>query len=328
MNKIDFVVTWVNGADKEWQKKKKKYSGKELKGMNSLTGYRDWGTLRYWFRGVEKFAPWVNKIYLVTDNQIPDWINQENSRLKIINHSDFLPDDALPVFNSNAIESMIYKLPGLNEQFVYFNDDMFLINSVTKEDFFKEGKPCDAALLYPIKPEKNGTAHFQVNNMEIINRHFTRKEINKNSKLLSFSYGIDNLRTVSQMICKFTPGFFEPHMPNAFLKDTFKKVWSQESDMLKKTTYSRFRDIDNISQWLFRDWQLASGNFIPRNNRKFGKYVNLTDNNEKVWQLIKESKYKVLCINDVSTLNTPEKVEKEFIYTLNKILPQKSSFEL
>lgn len=328
MTKIDFVVTWVDGTDLEWQEKKKKYGKKEVKGSNSLTLYRDWGTLKYWFRGVEKFAPWVNKVFLVTDNQVPKWLNLKNSRVKVINHSDFMPKSALPVFNSNSIEAMLYKIPGLSEKFVYFNDDMFLVNSVKEDDFFYKGKPCDEAVLYPIKPQKHGTSHFQVNNMGIINYYFSRKDIMKKSNLLSFKYGIDNLRTISQLICKFTPGFFEPHLPNSFLKTTFKDVWKKEPDILKKTVYSRFRSINNTSQWLFRDWQLATGNFIPRNNRRFGKYMDLSDKNKKIWTTMEKSKYKVLCINDVSKLENPKNVKKEFIHSLEQILPEKSSFEI
>ena len=78
MNKIDFVVIWVDGGDPIWQAKKAEYSKSvdtSKKSMNSVKAYRDWGTFKYWFRGVEKFAPWVNKVYLVTDQQKPSWLN-------------------------------------------------------------------------------------------------------------------------------------------------------------------------------------------------------------------------------------------------------------
>ncbi|WP_417161598.1 Stealth CR1 domain-containing protein, partial [Streptococcus sp.] len=68
---IDFVVTWVDGSDPNWRAKKSKYDSTfttSENNMNSDKAYREWGTFKYWFRGVEKFAPWVNKVYLVTDN--------------------------------------------------------------------------------------------------------------------------------------------------------------------------------------------------------------------------------------------------------------------
>ena len=81
---IDFVVTWVDGNDEKWRLKKAKYDGSintSKYSMNSEKAYREWGTFKYWFRGVEKFAPWVNKVYLVTDNQKPSWLNFNSDKL-------------------------------------------------------------------------------------------------------------------------------------------------------------------------------------------------------------------------------------------------------
>ena len=79
--KVDFVIPMVDGADVTWYEKKLKYSGK-LSGDENINRYRDWGTLKYWFRGVEKYAPWVNKVYLITDNQTPEWIDLQCSKLQ------------------------------------------------------------------------------------------------------------------------------------------------------------------------------------------------------------------------------------------------------
>lgn len=101
MNKIDFVVTWVDGGDPIWQTKKAKYSGAvdtSKNSMNSVKAYREWGTFKYWFRGVEKFAPWVNKIYLVTDQQKPSWLDIDNDKLVLIDHTEIICNDYLPVF--------------------------------------------------------------------------------------------------------------------------------------------------------------------------------------------------------------------------------------
>jgi len=78
VEKIDFVVAWVDGNDPVWQEKKSSYDGSvntSKQSMNSVKAYREWGTFKYWFRGVEKFAPWVNKVYLVTDQQKPSWLD-------------------------------------------------------------------------------------------------------------------------------------------------------------------------------------------------------------------------------------------------------------
>ena len=99
---IDFVVLWVDGNDPQWQAKKQKYSPHHV-GDQSAARYRDWETLKYWFRGVAKYAPWVKTVHFVTDGQIPPWLNVDNPRIHTVTHADFMPESALPVFNSSAI---------------------------------------------------------------------------------------------------------------------------------------------------------------------------------------------------------------------------------
>lgn len=326
MLNIDFVVTWVNGADKIWMNKKKKYDiQNKSKGMNSKMAYRDWGLFKYWFRGVEKFAPWVHKIYLVVDNQVPSWLDIKNPKIKIVNHRDYLPESALPLFNSNAIQSSLHKIPGLSEHFVYFNDDMYIVNRTVPEDFFKHGLPCDEAVISPIIAEKNGTDHFQVNNMEIINKYFSKKDIIKNSKLFSCKYGINNLRTLFGIPTRFMSGFLETHLPESFLKSTFEELWNLEFNTLMRTTNSRFRALSDTNDWLFRDWQLASGKFIPRNNRKFGKFTSVNTNEYKT--LVKGN-YKVLCINDSPDVINNKKISNELISSFETLFSKKSKYEL
>lgn len=135
---IDFVVTWVDGNDEKWRLKKAKYDGSintSKYSMNSEKAYREWGTFKYWFRGVEKFAPWVNKVYLVTDNQKPDWLNIDSDKLVLIDHKEIINNDFLPVFSANPIESNIHRIPGLSEHFVFFNDDMYLTAPISPDDF-------------------------------------------------------------------------------------------------------------------------------------------------------------------------------------------------
>ena len=149
--KIDFVITWVDDSDPKWRKEYEYYSAKEGRCINTdACRYRDWDTLRYWFRGVEKFAPWFNKIFFVTYGHLPKWLNTDNPKLVIVKHEDFIPAEYLPTFSSFAIEFFFHKIKGLSERFVYFNDDMFLIDCVSPERFFRNGLPCDIAALSPI----------------------------------------------------------------------------------------------------------------------------------------------------------------------------------
>ena len=98
---IDFVLMWVDGNDPEWQKEKSLYES-DTNGDKRNIRFRDWDNLQYWFRGVEKYAPWVNKIHFVTWGHLPSWLNTEHPKLNVVKHSDFIPKEFLPTFNSRA----------------------------------------------------------------------------------------------------------------------------------------------------------------------------------------------------------------------------------
>ena len=100
---IDFVITWVDMDDPKWKKTFAKYSGGIDNSNNSFSEarFRDHGFLKYWFRGIEKFAPWVRKIHFVTCGQKPEWLDENNPKLHLVNHEDFIPHQFLPCFNSS-----------------------------------------------------------------------------------------------------------------------------------------------------------------------------------------------------------------------------------
>jgi hypothetical protein len=94
--------------------------------------------LKYSLRSVERFAPWVNKIYIVTDNQVPEWLNVNHPKIRIVDHTEIMPPEALPTFNSIALEARLHHIKGLSEHFLYANDDMFFAAPVEKGFFFDE----------------------------------------------------------------------------------------------------------------------------------------------------------------------------------------------
>ena len=329
---IDFVVTWVDGNDEKWRLKKAKYDGSintSKYSMNSEKAYREWGTFKYWFRGVEKFAPWVNKVYLVTDNQKPDWLNINSDKLVLIDHKEIINNEFLPVFSSNAIECNIHRIPGLSEHFVIFNDDMYLTSPVSPDDFFSdEGLPKYNTALAPITTERYGTGHFQMNDMGIITSHFTRKEILKNGQFFSPKQGIKQIvKTLLYSNAKFICGFWESHLPYPLLKSTFELVWEKESDALNKTSSNRFRDPSDTNVWLFKYWQIASGKYAV-GDVNLGSIFYLENADNKLWDTIVSKKFRIMCINDGYNIQNEELVMNNFINALNSLLPEKSSFEL
>ncbi len=125
---IDLVYTWVNNNDFNWQDKIKTYANifdKNNNDSNNICRFYNNDELKYSLRSVETNADWINKIYIITDNQIPEWLNTNNPKIIIINHQDIISIDKLPLFNSCAIESRIPFIEELSEFFLYANDDTF-----------------------------------------------------------------------------------------------------------------------------------------------------------------------------------------------------------
>ena len=187
-DKIDFVITWVDGQDINWLNKKRKYETitNKKNESNSKIRYRDWGLLKYWFRSIEKYAPWVNKIFLITDHQIPEWLDTSNNKIVIVNHEDYIPNEYLPTFNSNTIELFINNINDLSEKFVYFNDDMFITNYLKKDYFFYKDLPKDSLIFNAVSvDDKNSIIeHTILNNLELIAKEnkkmdFVKKNFNK-----------------------------------------------------------------------------------------------------------------------------------------------------
>ena len=100
--------------------------------------YRDYNTLKYLLRGIDKYLPWIRNLYIIVEqeSQIPKWLNRD--KVKIIYHKDIIPEKLLPTYNSGTIEMYLKNIPELSEYFIYGNDDMFPLSSMTKSDFFDE----------------------------------------------------------------------------------------------------------------------------------------------------------------------------------------------
>ncbi|XP_052872963.1 N-acetylglucosamine-1-phosphotransferase subunits alpha/beta [Anopheles cruzii] len=119
---IDVVYTWVNGSDPQFLDQLARFSATHDKAR-----YDDKNELRYSLRSLEKYAPWVRNVYVVTNGQIPGWLNLENPRVRLVTHADIADEETLlPTFSSASIESFIHRIPGLSSQFLYLNDDIFL----------------------------------------------------------------------------------------------------------------------------------------------------------------------------------------------------------
>ena len=327
---IDIVVTWVDQNDPVWQKEYLKYapSAAQNKFDTSDARYRDWGLLKYWFRGIEKFAPWVRYIHFVTFGHLPEWLDTGNPKLRIVRHEDYIPQEYLPLFNSNPIELMMHRIPDLAEHFVYFNDDLYLTRPVAPEYFFKDGLPCDAAVINITQP-KGVMKGIMENNMSIIN-----SEYRKFGSLLRHPFKWIHPKYKKYLIITLrgllSGRFYSPcdtHSAVPYLKSTREEVWSKYGDQLKPTMSHRFRSPDDVSLWVFRYWQLFKGDFVSRNIYDTAKgFYGITSHLAEICDAISFQKYCITILNDADNEDV-EKAASKLVKSFEKILPVKSSFE-
>lgn len=335
MDKIDFVILWVDGSDISWQKEKQKYSCDESADA-SVERYRDWELLKYWFRGVEEFAPWVNKVHFVTCGHLPGWLNVDYDKLNIVYHDDFIPKEYLPTFSANPIELNLHRIEGLSENFVYFNDDFFLISPVEKDDFFENGIPKDSAVLSAHCYKYSAvSSHFAISDVGLINDSFNFHEVIRRDrwKWLSYKYGF---RLLLQTICLFFaprfPGFWQHHLPQPYCKGSFAEVWEAFPEQLDETCRHKFRSRFDVNQWLIREWKICKGEFFPR-TYKFGKSFVIVQDDIKgmneISKYIKKHNGKCIAINDNKITNAYFDFAKDKLKnSFEDILPRKSKFEI
>ena len=332
MSEIDAIVAWVDGNDPAWRKEKEKYNKECCRNVDSSESrYRDWDVFRYWFRGIEKFAPWIRKIHFVTWGHVPEWLNVNHKKLNIVKHTDFIPQKYLPTFNSNAIELNFHRITDLSEKFIYFNDDMFLINCTKAKNFFVENLPCDSAILCPHCYSESEMWEFTpFINIGKINKYFKFRDVINNNKSLWFNvkYRKFLFGNMIMCLCPRFPGMWQQHLPTSFLKSEFKKVWGLEKDSLDETCSHKFREKLDCNQWLIKEWQIAEGKFVPRDISVGQSFVLGVDDTKRICEYIEMQKGLMICLNDAASSTESftvlaEKIRKSF----DKILPEVSEYE-
>ena len=334
---IDFVIPWVDGSDVKWLTKKNQYlDNPEPSIDSSINRYRDWGLLKYWFRGVHKFAPWVRKIYFVTDDQCPDWLNTKADKLCLIDHKDYIPHEYLPTFSANPIELNVHRIKGLSEHFVFFNDDIFITSPVAEADFFRNGLPCGLAVESPIAPDKDDVFnHILLNDCAMLNHNYSRREFmrTQRSKRYSLVDGRGFLMNLALSLFRRDSffGFDYSHLASSFLKSNCEKVWADNGEWLNRVCNNKFRSVDDVNQYIFTYYQYVEGKFTPYNWHKLGYcfHYDSTDDNQcrDLCDMILNGRYKILCVNDVKVDNF-EEVRNKVVDAFDSLLPEKSPFEL
>lgn len=330
--KIDFVIAWVDGNDPEWLKQKNEYNPSKQTD-NSNIRYRDMDILKYWFRAVSEYAPWVNKVHFVTWGHLPEWLDTTCEKLHIVNHKDFIPERFLPTFSSCPIELNLHRIPGLADKFVYFNDDMILNDKVTPEFFFRNGLPCDFAHINNVYNLEVADicSHILINETWATSNHcsYMKVFLKHPLKFINYKYPLKN---IIKNILKLENnnvfvGFENHHMAAPYLKEIFNDVWQDEKELMEQTCENKFRSPLDVSQHVFRYRQIATGKFSPVSKKSRGKFLHIGLDNNEIIDAVLTSKYKTLCINDTPEEVDFEKAKKEIVDAYEKKLPHKSCFE-
>ena len=292
---MDAVITYVHGLDPVWLEQYRSTVGEDI----DVKRFRDWGTLRYLLRGIEMHIPFVRRVFLVVsgESQVPDWADR--SRLKVVLHRDIIPQGFLPVFNSTTIEMFLHRIPGLDEEFLYLNDDFFPLRDCRAEDFFRDGRMAVS-----------------------FRRHIFASGFYKKHCLYS-----DRLaRELSGM----GPSLFyrrPQHTCAALLRSVCEELFSKAEDSIS-ASISRVKREENYNYYLFSDYAFYTGRTFRRSvsNRHFSTAVAPVD---RVCAFIVAPTADFACINDV---NMPEEkylsYRKRLLEAFGKAFPRKSRFEL
>ncbi len=332
---IDIVIPWVDSSDILWQKKKDEYAascGMDIN-ANSNVRYESWDNLHLIFRGIERYMPWVHKVFLVTCGQIPDFLNIDHPRLKLVKHEDYIPREYLPTFNSNTIEMNYFRIEELSENFILFNDDTFPLAEIREDYYFQNQTVCDEAVESPIMPVDVGqiteySCMVKINNLLFINRHFKKREVQEKNRGKWFYDGYGQLlqRTEGLSYWDNFVGFHDRHMPVALKKSVLRHLWEIEPERLALASSNHFRGYTDLSQCIARYWQLCTGDFIPR--KTLGDpYLVTIDNYKKVAEDIAGQPHQMVCLTEDCTPVEFVKIRDEINRALESVLPDKSSFE-
>ena len=337
MDAIDFVVTWVDGEDSAWVQEKRKYERMESsfqgREENSDCRYRNDGLLKYWFRSIEKYAPWVNKIHFVTCGQKPEWLNENHPKLNLVSHSDYIPAAFLPTFSSRTIELNLHRIQGLSEHFVLFNDDQYLLRPVSPDFYFKKGNPVlDTDLKYPRMSYSN-YCRSVFNVYCLINSSFDIKKSlwsNKGKWFSVSSLGIKRAggNLMNFLVNKTLPVFQYGHIPLPHLKSSFYEVWDEWPDIMNTTCTHKFRADDQVNQCILCAWNQAKGSFYPANKKRLGKRIWISPGRlDSILNTIKTRSTPQICINDTGFNTEPERCFAEIRNALQLVFLERSSFE-
>lgn len=239
---IDVVYTWVNNKDPKWKHKMEEHKDKNICYAAYATDearFSNHDELYFSVLSVTVNMPWVRHIYIVTDNQIPPWFNeQSNDKISIVDHNKIIDKRYLPTFNSHVIEANLHKIPNLSEHFIYFNDDVFVGRPLLPSHFFKSN---GIASLF--------VAHKSLNSMRSKGKSTPTLSASFNSiKILErFGHQVDN-----PLVHTYIP----------LHRSTYEYLWGNFEQQIRSFLNNRFRNDNDLNMATF---------LVPWSNYFLGK---------------------------------------------------------
>lgn len=314
-DKIDIVLPWLNGEDPHWLNEYTKYIKTVNRGDKSISRFRDWDTLRFLLRSIEENASWVNKVILCVfdEHQIPNWLNVNNSKLKILYHKDYIPASCRPTFNGLCSSAFLFGHDCIANNIISCNDDYIFVNKCKDTDFFIDNK---CVKYYEMLPNAYKFYYQRRNN--------------------AWCGIMANTIEYKAKITKNWNNYYTRHVPCSFHKNDFLDFYKNNFNVLEKefSKYeSKIRQISNLLPEYIVDW-------IQGDKKDYIQDKNFYDN-YKVIDLHKNTKYKdimdacltkrCICLNDQSsTMNNTEfyNMRNKVIKILTAVFPNKCSFEV
>jgi hypothetical protein len=311
---IDLVYLWVDGSDPRWLAKRNAFIGTPNghSDISSNGRYDDNGELKYSLRSIGKYAPWIRKIFIVTDNQTPNWLDVTNPRIKIIDHREIIPEVGLPCFNSTVIEYFIHKIPDLSEFFLFANDDMFFNAALSPEFFFaSDGFPIVRLIRKPL-----GKWHYRAyRQLKLL----AGKEVGIYQKMIA-----DASLLVEKTYGKYYSGI-PHHNIDSFKKSDFSDAMEQVfSEQVEKSLCHHVRHADDVHRSIISYYMLAIGHgHIKYVNKR--ESMRISAHKPDFMKRLIRRKPKLFCLNDSQRVKDSDRSRiKPF---LEELFSEKSVFE-
>lgn len=309
---VDLVYTWVDGSDPDWQARRTAaWARTQPSELSTLAAnpsrWINRDELRYSLRSLVAHADWVRHVYIVTDRQVPSWLDVSGSRVRVVDHSEIFPTrEVLPTFNSHAIESRLHHIDGLAEHYLYLNDDMFFGRATHPEDFFYGN---GLARLFPSpKPLPDGPASTTDTPVEAAGKN--------NRDLMAAKFGR-------------APNHRYLHAPYPQLRSVLQEIETTFPLEFTRTMASRFRHPSDISipASLMGTYAYLTARAVP-STIPYG-YVDLADPRlSRRLSALKRTRPTAFCLNDHAGLGADPSAVNDMVRTfLEDLFPTPSPFE-